>query len=185
MSSSARAVFLSIALVSVFCGPAPEEPADLPEPTPVAGAVAVAELAPTEGSDVTGTVVFREVNGRVQVVATVKGLTPGQRHGFHIHEFGDCSAPDSSSAGAHFDPTGHAHGAPGIGEHHAGDLGNIEADSEGNGHLDMLVDFITLDESPISALNRAVVVHQDEDDLVTQPTGDAGAPLACGVIRLQ
>jgi len=143
---------------------------------------AVANLAPTQGNNVKGTVTFTENQGKTRIVANVTGLTPG-KHGFHVHEKGDCSAPDASSAGGHFNPGGHKHGSPDAPEHHAGDLGNIEADSKGRAHLDQTVDFLTVADGPNAVVGRAVIVHSQEDDLQTQPTGNAGARVACGVIE--
>src|SRR6476659_8573922 len=89
---------------------------------------AIAVLHAASGSNVAGTVTFTKTSDGVDIVADVSGLTPG-KHGFHIHEFGDCSAPDATSAGGHFNPMHKAHGPPDAAEHHAGDLGNLEADA--------------------------------------------------------
>lgn len=144
---------------------------------------AVAELEPTEGNEVRGTVTFTEEGDGVRVVATLTGLEAGP-HGFHVHEFGDCSAPDASSAGGHFAPLGNPHGAPDAaeGQRHVGDLGNIEADDTGSASYDRVDNVITLDGER-SIIGKAVVVHSQEDDFETQPTGDAGDRLACGVIE--
>ena len=142
---------------------------------------AVADLQPSSGSSVSGSISFeRKSEKEVRVTAHVTGLTPG-KHGMHIHEKGDCSAPDASSAGPHYNPTGHAHGEPSA-EHHMGDLGNIEADANGEAHLDLSVDFVDLD-GPNSVIGKAVIVHAQPDDLTSQPAGNAGARVACGVIR--
>jgi len=141
---------------------------------------AVAVLHPTQGSAVSGRVTFTSVLGGVKVVAEVTGLTPG-KHGFHIHEFGDCRAADAASAGGHFNPAGKAHGTPSGHERHAGDLGNIEADPAGNARLEWVDPLITLG-GPHSIIGRSVILHANEDDLTTQPTGNAGARVACGVI---
>lgn len=178
--SNALWFWLPLALACAPAAEAPAEEAAPPAPTPVR---AVANLQPTEGSSVTGTVTFESTNGGVRIEAHINGLSPG-KHGFHIHEFGDCSAPDASSAGGHFNPGNHPHGAPGQGEHHAGDLGNLEADESGHAMKEMTVDFITLGSGPNSVVGKAVIVHADEDDLSTQPTGNAGGRLACGVIEL-
>ena len=143
---------------------------------------AVANLAPTQGNSVKGTVSFNESKGKTHIVANVTGLKPG-KHGFHIHDKGDCSAPDGSSAGGHFNPVTHKHGAPDASEHHAGDLGNIEADSKVRARLNRTVDFLTVSDGPNSVVGRSVIVHGQEDDFQTQPTGNAGARLACGVIE--
>jgi Cu-Zn family superoxide dismutase len=141
---------------------------------------AIAVLHPTTGSNVMGTVTFTASGDEVKVVADLTGLKPG-KHGFHIHEFGDCSAPDAKSAGGHFNPTNHHHGAPDATDRHAGDLGNIEADASGKVHLEISDKVMKLSGSD-SILGHAVIVHEKADDLKTQPTGDAGGRVACGVI---
>jgi Cu-Zn family superoxide dismutase len=141
---------------------------------------AIAVLHPASGSQVMGTVTFTKMGNTVQVVADVTGLTPG-KHGFHIHEFGDCSAADASSAGGHFNPGHHQHGAPDAADRHAGDLGNIEADSSGKAHLEWTDKVMKLAGND-SIVGHAVIVHEKADDLKTQPTGNAGGRLACGVI---
>lgn len=141
---------------------------------------AVAVLHPTAGSNVTGTVTFTASGDSVKVVADITGLTPG-KHGFHIHEFGDCSDPKGASAGGHFNPGGHQHGAPDASNRHEGDLGNIEADASGKAHLDITDKVLKL-SGDASIIGRAVIVHEKADDLKTQPTGDAGGRVACGVI---
>lgn len=138
---------------------------------------AVAVLESASGSKVKGTVTFTESGDKVRVVADITGLTPG-KHGFHIHEFGDCSAPDATSAGAHFNPAGNPHAGHDVAKRHMGDLGNIEADASGKAHLDLTDKEIDLSE----IIGRGVIVHEKADDLKTQPTGDAGGRLACGVI---
>ena len=141
---------------------------------------AIAVLHPTTGSNVAGTVTFTVSGDEVKVVADITGLTPG-KHGFHIHEFGDCSAPDAKSAGGHFNPGNHQHGAPDATDRHAGDLGNIEADASGKAHLEVSDKMMKLSGTD-SILGHAVIVHEKADDLKTQPTGDAGGRVACGVI---
>jgi Cu-Zn family superoxide dismutase len=141
---------------------------------------ALAILQPTKGSTVRGVVTFEVVKNGVRVVASVTGLTPG-KHGFHIHEFGDCSSDDGMAAGAHFNPTAMPHSMPMSDKRHVGDLGNIEADKDGNARLEYVDTQLKLTGST-SILGRAVIVHQNEDDFSTQPTGNAGGRLACGVI---
>jgi Cu-Zn family superoxide dismutase len=143
---------------------------------------AVAVLHPTEGSRVAGTVIFTRVAGGVQISATLEGLAPG-KHGFHIHERGDCTAPDGTSAGGHYNPDGHPHAGPDAKVRHMGDLGNLEADQNGRATYERRDDYVTLNGAK-SIIGRAVVVHAAEDDLNTQPTGNAGGRLACGVIGL-
>jgi superoxide dismutase, Cu-Zn family len=141
---------------------------------------AVASLSPTKGNDVSGTVTFTKVDGGVKIVADVTGLTPGS-HGFHIHEFGDCSAPDGASAGGHFNPNHTQHGAPDAEMRHAGDFGNLDADASGNAHYERVDKIISLDGAE-SIIGHAVIVHAKVDDMKTQPSGNAGARVACGVI---
>ena len=139
-----------------------------------------AELAPTEGYEARGTVYFEPVDGGVRIRAEIRGLEPG-RHGFHVHEIGDCSAPDASSAGGHFNPTGSPHGGPTEAERHAGDLGNLEAGPDGVARYDRVDALIAL-SGPDAILGRGVVVHARADDLTSQPSGAAGPRVACGVI---
>jgi Cu-Zn family superoxide dismutase len=142
---------------------------------------AVAVLAPTTGSKVMGTVTFTKTADGVKVVGDITGLTPG-KHGFHIHEFGDCSDPKGESAGGHFNPTKHSHAGPETTERHAGDMGNIEADASGKARVDVTLKNMSMDDDDDSIIGHAVIVHEKEDDLKTQPTGNAGGRLACGVI---
>ena len=150
------------------------------EPAPP---TAIAYLNPTQGSKVRGTVTFTEVAGGMRVVADVTDLDPGE-HGFHIHEKGDCSAPDASSAGGHFNPHSMPHGSPEAEQRHAGDLGNLVADNLGKAHIDRVDKHLSFN-GPDSIVGRAVIVHAKRDDLATQPTGNAGGRVACGVINLQ
>lgn len=144
---------------------------------------AVANLKPTKGHKVSGTVTFtRQPDGNgVRIVADISGLTPG-KHGFHVHEKGDCSAPDASSAGGHFNPTKVAHGAPTATPHHDGDFGNITADKSGIAKLDMVSHDLSF-EGANSVLGHAVIVHEKADDLKSQPSGDSGARVSCGVVE--
>src|SRR5215475_5749418 len=141
----------------------------------------ISVLHPTAGNKVSGTVTFAPVAGGVQVHAEIAGLTPG-KHGFHIHEFGDCSAADGSSAGAHFNPTNEPHAGPDAAARHEGDMGNVEADASGNAKLDYVDHRISIGNDAKSAIGRSVIVHAKPDDLKTQPSGDSGARIACGVI---
>jgi len=141
---------------------------------------AVAQLRPTQGSSVEGQVTFTKVDAGVKVSLRLSGLAAG-KHGFHIHEFGDCSAPDAASAGGHFNPGAEAHAAPTEAHRHVGDLGNIEAGADGAATLEY-VDARASLEGANSILGRGVIVHADPDDFKTQPTGNAGKRVACGVI---
>lgn len=147
-----------------------------------AGAMAI--LTATEGNSVTGELTFEARDGGVAITGQVNGLPPGTEHGFHVHEVGDCSAPDASSAGGHFNPADMAHGRVGSGEHHVGDTDNVVADDTGVARVDSRLEGATLgDGAPTDLLGRGVIVHADADDYATQPTGNAGARLACGVIE--
>src|SRR5213079_384213 len=141
---------------------------------------AAATLEPKSGSQVTGTVTFTKTGDEVHVVAAFHNLKPG-KHGFHIHEKGDCSAPDAASAGLHFNPTQHKHGGPATTERHEGDLGNIETDASGKTHLDWKGK-LSLNGAN-SIIGKSVVVHEKEDDLKTDPSGNSGARVACGAIE--
>lgn len=165
------------------------EPAPMPEAPPVAdeakpeASAAVVHLAPTEGNSVTGEITLTPADGGVKVAGTVSGLEPNSEHGFHIHENGDCSAPDASSAGGHFNPTGAEHGSMDAEPHQAGDMPNIKADDTGAATVDVVVPGIELGTgSATDVMGKAIVVHADPDDYKSQPAGNAGARLACGVI---
>lgn len=144
---------------------------------------ATAVMESKSGSSAAGVVSFQEQrDGRVMVQAHLTGLTPNSTHGFHVHEVGDCSAPDGSSAGGHFNPEKATHGGPSDHARHAGDLGNIVADAAGVATLAWTDRHFKL-SGKNSVVGRAVIVHAQADDLKTQPTGNAGARIACGVIR--
>jgi Cu-Zn family superoxide dismutase len=143
---------------------------------------AVAVLHPTKGSNVEGIVTFTKSGDEMKIVADITGLTPG-KHGFHIHELGDCSSPDGKAAGGHFNPTNNPHAGHDVAQRHEGDMGNIEADSSGKAHLD-LTDSMMMMSGEKSIIGRSVIVHEKADDLKSQPTGDAGGRVACGVIGI-
>ena len=150
---------------------------------PVEPPRATAQLQPTKGNKTLGEATFEQIGGKVHVVVYVKGLKPGQEHGLHIHEVGDCSSGDGMSAKGHFNPTGKAHGSPASAEHHAGDLPPLKGDKSGHGKVDVMVEGITVSPGPTSIVGRGLIVHADPDDFKTQPTGNSGARLACGLIR--
>ena len=166
---------ISLALIAV------DVRAQSPEERSSAPLKAIAVLQATPGNKVNGTVTFTEVADGVQVQADITGMTPG-KHGFHVHEFGDCSAVDASSAGAHFNPTDQPHAAADAEARHVGDMGNVEADASGTAKLDYLDHNMSLAHGQESIIGRSVVVHAKEDDLKSQPAGDSGARVACGVI---
>lgn len=142
----------------------------------------VAVVHPTEGNEARGVVRFTQHDdGQVTVHARIEGLAPNQSHGFHVHEYGDCTAPDGTSAGGHYNPEGHPHGLPNGDERHAGDFGNLEADENGVAEMELTVDNLSLAGLHNPVVGRAVIVHRDEDD-GSQPLGDAGPRIGCGVI---
>jgi superoxide dismutase, Cu-Zn family len=155
--------------------------AQTPQPKSAAPLKAIAVLHPTADNKVSGTVTFTEEADGVRVQADITGLTPG-KHGFHVHEFGDCSASDLASAGGHFNPTNKPHAGPDAAERHVGDMGNVEADASGAAKLDYVDHEISLTKDQRSVIGRSVIVHAKADDLKSQPAGDSGARIACGVI---
>jgi len=141
---------------------------------------AIAVLHPTANSNVSGFVSFTRKGDGVKISASVEGLKPG-KHGFHIHEYGDCSAPDGTSAGGHYNPEGYPHAGPDSAKRHMGDLGNLVADKTGRAHYERMDTHVKL-SGPHTIVGHAVIVHAGEDDLTSQPTGAAGGRQACGVI---
>jgi len=141
---------------------------------------AVCVLMSPEGGEVQGTVTFEAVDGGIRVVADVSGLSPG-KHGFHIHEYGDCSSPNFKSAGSHLMAPGEKHAGLEDPNRHIGDMGNLVANDKGYAHLTFVDDKLSF-SGPYSIIGRAVIVHEDADDLSTQPTGNAGGRVACGTI---
>lgn len=143
---------------------------------------AIVVLEPTQGNKVKGIVTFTKVDNGIQVVADIEGLTPG-KHGIHIHQYGDCSDPKGESAGGHFNPMNMQHGGPGSQSRHEGDFGNITADSNGKAHMELTDKNLSF-EGENSIIGHAVVIHAKEDDLKTQPSGNSGPRVACGVIGI-
>ena len=145
-------------------------------------AAAVATLEPRSGSSVKGTVEFQQFPTAVRGHVELSGLVPGSEHGFHVHEKGDCAAGDAMSAGGHFNPTAQAHGKLSEKIHHAGDLPSVVADAAGKVSMDFKLSGVTLSPGPTSFVGRSVIVHANADDFTTQPSGNSGARVACGVI---
>lgn len=131
---------------------------------------------------VSGKVTFTQMSDGVEIMAELTGLHPGE-HGFHIHEFGDCSMTDGKCAGGHFNPTGAPHGGPDSEKRHVGDLGNIKADGEGKATYKRVDKMISLN-GPHSIIGRSVILHAKADDLKSQPSGDAGDRIGCGTIGI-
>lgn len=166
-----------------------ESPADTAATLPpgvTAGPAPTASIAlrPTQGHKASGSLAATMEGGVLRLSGQLTGLTPNSAHGFHIHEKGDCSAPDASSAGAHFNPSEHQHGKPDGSAHHAGDLFNVDSDAQGNAVVDVRSTGITLgDGGTNDVIGKSVVVHANPDDYQTQPSGNSGDRIACGVIE--
>jgi superoxide dismutase, Cu-Zn family len=173
-----------------------EQPAGAPrEPEPTTAAPAekttatepaheaVAQVAPTQSNTVTGSVALDSSPQGVHITGSIQGLKPDAEFGFHVHEKGDCSAPDGSSAGGHFNPTQAQHGNPTGSTHHAGDMPNIKSNAEGVAQVDTTAAGTTLHgEAATDIMGKAIVVHEGADDYTTQPSGNSGKRVACGVI---
>lgn len=174
MNAFKTVLIVAAASALAACASTPDEPLR-----------ATASLKPTKGNKTLGEVSFERVGDKVRVVAQVIGLKPGQEHGFHIHEAGDCSSGDGMSAKGHFNPHGRPHGGQGTHERHAGDLPNLKASKAGRATLTAELDIITVVEGPASIIGRGLIVHAQPDDYKSQPVGNAGARIACGVIQAQ
>jgi len=147
------------------------------------GPSATATLSPTSGSTASGTVKLTQLgDGSVRVAVDLTG-TPAGVHGFHIHEKGDCG-DNGNAAGGHYNPSGTPHGAPSADTHHAGDFGNVTADANGRVQTSFTTRSITVEAGATSAVGHAIILHANPDDLVTQPTGNAGGRISCGVVTL-
>ena len=146
------------------------------------GPKAVSKLEPTKGNAVTGTVRFQQIGDKVQVSGDVRGLKPNAEHGFHVHEKGDCSSGDGMSAGGHFNPAGKPHAHQGTPERHGGDLPNLKANGEGVATFSVTTPLLTVGSGAANVIGRSVIVHRDPDDYTSQPAGNSGPRLACGLI---
>lgn len=144
---------------------------------------ASAAVTPTGAGEAEGRVRFESnEDGSVTVTADIDGLEPGGQHGFHVHQNGDCSGREAEGAGDHYNPDGHNHGLPESGDQrHAGDLGNLSADEQGRARLSETVETLTVAGDRHPVLGRSVIVHRGRDD-GSQPSGDSGPPIGCGVI---
>jgi len=143
---------------------------------------ATALIYPTKGNSGAGVIKFAEEKEGLHITAHLTGLTPGE-HGFHIHEFGMCNCDDAVCAGDHYNPTNSKHGGPDDNDRHAGDFGNIVADEQGIGRYDRVDKQATLN-GPHSIIGRTVIIHAGADDFTTQPSGNAGARIACGIVGI-
>ena len=160
----------------------PSAPAPADAAPPPAGASV--QLTPTQGTSASGTLTLAAEGESVRVTGTLQGLSPNSEFGFHIHEKGDCSAPDASSAGAHFNPGNSQHGNPQGEIHHAGDMLNAKSDAQGMAMVDAVASNVSLTGGqPNDVHGKAIVLHEKADDYATQPSGNSGARIACGVIN--
>ena len=145
---------------------------------------AIAILGSASGSDLTGTAIFTQNGDTITLIVEIQNVSPGL-HGVHIHETGDCSAPDGTSAGGHWNPTNVAHGKWGEGEFHLGDIGNITVGADGTGTIELTTDLWEMGTgSDLDIVGKGMIVHADPDDFTSQPSGAAGARIGCGVIVL-
>lgn len=194
MSKLSLSLLVLVLLASVMaCGPKAESPAPETSSEPVAqvveaveeALVAIAVLTPRADTEVAGTVTFTQTGEGVVIAASISGVAPGL-HGIHLHENGDCGTGDFTSTGGHFNPTGDPHGGPDDAIRHAGDFGNISVGADGSGHLELLTEMLTVEpDAETTVIGRAVILHEGEDDLESQPTGAAGARLACGTVVME
>lgn len=146
---------------------------------------AIAIIVPTDGNKVAGVVTFTQTSAGVEIEAHLTGLTANQEHGFHIHNYGDLSKGDGTSAGGHYNPGAADHAGPNNDKRHVGDLGNIKADASGHGMYKRLDKHASLDMTSANCIiGRGVVVHGGTDDLKSQPSGAAGPRVAYGVIGI-
>lgn len=178
------------ALALAACGttPSPSSPASTTTtvvPTTSTAKQAVAVLASASGSLVSGSVTLTPMGKGLHLTGEIGGLPANGTHAFHIHEKGDCSAPNGDSAGGHFNPSKEDHGNVATTPHHGGDIPNIKADAQGNAVVDADVSTnVNIGEgNDFDIIGRGLIVHADPDDYKTQPTGNAGARLACAVIK--
>jgi len=178
-----------VALAAFACAPPAEEPIEEapaieeetavePEPAPLN---ATATLTTADGTEV-GTATFSQHGGQTSASFHLMGVSPAGTHAIHVHETGECTPPDFTTAGGHFNPAGVDHACPPATPRHAGDFGNLEIADDGGGHLELSTDLVTVEDGPNSVVGKAVILHAHHDDCATQPTGDAGGRLACGVI---
>ena len=178
---------LTLALLGCAGGESTEPAQPVAEPSGQADSAApteaVARIEPTSGNQLSGTATFRSTDRGVSLTLAVENAPPGE-HAFHLHEVGDCSAPDGTSAGGHWNPTGRDHGAWGAEPFHLGDVGNLIVGDDGRGSIELTTDLWSIGGgAPDDVVGRAVIVHAGVDDFTTQPTGAAGGRIGCGVIQ--
>lgn len=141
-----------------------------------------AQVSSVSMRSLNGNVSFEKVKDGIRVSGHFSGLKPNSTHGFHVHEKGECKGPDYSSAGGHFNPENRMHGSPNSESSHVGDLGNLVADANGMASIDEVVPHDKAKDFSMMS-GKAVIIHSGKDDLRSQPSGDAGDQIACGVIH--
>lgn len=142
---------------------------------------ATAVVYPLGETEVFGLVKMVQEEDGIHITGEISGLTPGGYHGFHLHEFGDCSSPDGMGVGGHFNPEGHVHGGPTNAARHFGDFGNIQADEEGVARIDLRIEGA---QGLEMVFGRGLIVHAGQDDEKSNPAGNAGPRIACGVVGI-
>ena len=174
-------------LLLAACTSTPTKPVAPPVQPPAQSTAKMAEanLASASATLVSGRLALVPEPGGVHITGVIGGLKPGQQAAFHVHERGNCSAVDASSAGDHFNPTRQPHGGPGTAAHHLGDMENLQADARGRSNVDIHLRGVTLGGGAANDIaGRALIVHANPDDHRSQPAGNAGARVACAVIRV-
>jgi Cu-Zn family superoxide dismutase len=177
----AAAIALALTVAACATGKTDTTPS---APSAAAASKATVTLQPTKGSGVHGTATFTQHGDNLTVNARIAGLTPGAEHGFHLHEKGNCSSGDGMSAGGHFNPMSKPHGDARSGpEHHAGDMPTLKADANGIANVTFDVPGLAVGSGAADIVGKGVIVHRDADDYKSQPAGNAGPRLACGVVQ--
>ena len=181
-----RIALASIGLIALAACSSTPPPAAPPPAKPVSTAQqAVAVLASASGSRVSGKLTLAPMGDGVHISGEVGGLPASGQFGFHVHEKGDCSAADASSAGGHFNPAASTHGRANGPAHHAGDMDNLVSDASGLAKVNVHLRNVTLGGGALNDIaERAVIVHATADDYHSQPAGNAGARVACGLIKI-
>lgn len=143
---------------------------------------AQAQITSSQNKEMKADIVFETTKDGVKVSGHAMGLEPNSKHGLHVHQNGECKAPDYKTAGDHFNPEGKKHGAPLAKESHLGDLGNLVANDKGEAHVELVLSQRKAEDLK-KLVGKAVLIHKEADDLKTQPSGDSGARIACGIIK--
>lgn len=173
-------IMLCISITLIGCERVYQHPSVPTTTTPEAKAV----IGSSNDSGISGEAVFTQKDDQITLIVDIKNASPGL-HAAHIHEHGDCSAPDGTSAGGHWNPTGVAHGKWGEGEFHLGDIGNIMVGEDGTGSISLTTDLWEIGTgSDVDVVGKSIIVHAGADDFISQPSGAAGARIGCGVIVL-